>query len=176
MAWGIISAKSPTFAGPPIGRFCGEGARFSDITARSAEIKRNRHLIGVWVCVCVCVCVWGARNFAPPGSGFDCVESSENPEKSPRPTAPPPGHFCGEGDRFRETPTRPSEIRRNRHLLGAPWRNFVPHGSVIAFVESSGNPENLRGSRIRHPAGSSAKGRDPVTFPSDKPTCGEIAT
>ena len=59
---------------------------------------------------------------------------------------------------IREIPTRPSEIRRNRHSLGAVGRNYAPRGSAADCVKSSGNPENLRRSRGHRPAGSAAKG------------------
>ena len=77
--------------------------------ARSAEIQRNRHLLGA---------MW--PDFAIRGPFADCVESSGNPEKSPRFADPPPGRFCGEEARIRDIPTRSAAIRRYRHLLGRP--------------------------------------------------------
>ena len=86
--------KFRRFADPPPGRFCGDGARFMGDSARRAEIRRNRHLLGPkgW-------------NFAPHDSAADCVEiSSWNPENPRWSAEPPSGRLCGEGARFREIP------------------------------------------------------------------------
>ena len=44
-------------------------------------------------------------------------------------------------DEIQGNPTRSTEIRRNRHLLGAIGRNFAPRRSVADCVEYPGNPE-----------------------------------
>ena len=63
-------SRSPT--GQPPGRFCGEGARFVGNSARSAEIQRNRHLLGL-----------KGRNSAPRDTAADCVKISPiNPKNS----------------------------------------------------------------------------------------------
>ena len=123
--------KSPLFADPPPGRFFGEWERSMEISTRESEILGNRHLIGDI-----------GSNFAPRGAAVDCVESAVNPEKSPTFADMPPGRFCGEGGAIQgNPPTRPTEIRRNRHIPGEIGRNFAPRGSVVDCVESSGDPE-----------------------------------
>ena len=100
------------------------------VPARSAEIRRNLHLLGAT-----------GRNFAPHGSVVGCVEFPGNPEKFLRFADPPPGRFCGVGARFSENFDRSSEIRRNRHLLGAIGCDFAPHGSSADCVEFPENPD-----------------------------------
>ena len=56
-------------------------------------------------------------------------------------------------------PTRSADIQRNRHLLGAIRRNFGLRRSFadrLEYIQTS--PKNLGASRIRPPAGASAKG------------------
>ena len=70
--------KHPRIAGPPHGRFCGEGAGIREIPTRPTEIRRHGHLRGAT-----------GRNVVPPGSVADCVESAENPDKPPLSADPP---------------------------------------------------------------------------------------
>ena len=66
---------------------------------------------------------------------------------------------------MRGNSARPAGIQRNRHLLGTNGRDSAPIDSVADCEEiSSRNHENPGGSRARHPAGSSAKGRDSAKF------------
>ena len=152
------------FAGPPPGRFCGEGARFRKILSRSPGIRRTRHLPGAI-----------GRNFASRGSVGDFVESSENFEKPPLFADSPPGRFCGEGARIMEMPTQSAEIRQNRHLIWARGGNIVSLGSVVACVECSGNPEKHPRLADHPPGRCCGLGRAPRKFPPDQPRFGEMA-
>ena len=105
----------------------------------------------------------------------DCVEFAENPDKYLRPADPPSRRFCGDGARLRNIRARPTEIRRDRHLLAAADRNSEPPLSAAECGVSSGNPEKIRCSMALNPAGSSAKGRDSGIFPPDRPRFSEIS-
>ena len=116
----------------PAMRRCGEIPANS---ARSAEIQRNPHLIGM-----------GGCNFAPHGSVVDCVEiSSLNTAKSRWFADPPSGRFYGEGAKFRRSPTDRPELDESANYLGAKGRNFAPYESAAERVgASSENPEKSR--------------------------------
>ena len=129
--------KSPRLADPPPGQYGG-------IPARSAEIQRNRHLLGAT-----------GRRFASHGSTGDCLEHLRE-----IPADPPFGGYCGQGEAIETNPAMSAGIQRKRHLFGATGRNFVPPGSAARFGRSSGNPENVGGPRIRCPACSAAKAGD----------------
>ena len=91
---------------------------------------------------------------------------------------PPPGRFCGEwASEIQRNSARPTEIHRNRLLLGMEGRNFAPQDSAVGFVEiSSGNPSKRR--RFADPPpgrlfGQVARFRG---IPPDRPEFSEIAT
>ena len=110
-------ANPPLFADPPPGRFCGEWARIKEIPARSAEIRRNRHLLGAT-----------GRNFVPHGAVVDGVEFSDNPEKSLLFADPPPGRFCGEGARL-------SDILPGRLRFSEIATYFARRGAISHILD-----------------------------------------
>ena len=145
--------ESPTFADPPPGRFCGEGATFREITARPSEIRRNLHLPGSV-----------GRDFAPHRSVGDCVASSESREKTLRPAGRPSFWFCIDGG-IQWNPALPAEIGRNRHLLGADGQDSVHLESAVRRVEFSENTEKHAALRIPQPVAHSEKRRCLRKFP-----------
>ena len=114
-------------AGPPPGRFCGAGPRFRGIPTRSAEIRRNRHLLGATGC-----------NFAPRGSVVVCVEFPGNPENSRGSRIRRPAGSAAQGRESANSHSIGRDSSKSPHTWGGRC-NFAPHGAVVDCVEF---PEN----------------------------------
>ena len=128
--------KSHLFADPPPDRFCGEGSRFSDIPTRSADGRRNRHVL-----------VEAGRNFVTPGCVCDCVESSGNPETAPLFDDPPPDRFCGEGAIFRGIPPdRPRYGEIATYLVRiSSISHIMDQWSIVGDLQGSWKISAVRG-------------------------------
>ena len=118
-------------------------------SARSAEIQRNRLLLGP-----------KGRNFAPRGSMVDFVEiSALNTDKSRRFADPPPGRFDAKGRDSWGNPTdRPefSESASNSgRMVGIAHLMSLRRRAMGSF---QGILKNLGWTPIRRPAGLSAEG------------------
>ena len=120
--------KFPRLAGPPTGRFCGEGARFRG----PPPGRLGRGDIPTWL--------------GRPGAIShledqlrNVYDFQESVIKSPRFSDQPAGRRCGELARVRGASTRPSGSRRATNIHGATGCKFTHRGSSAECVSFSGN-------------------------------------